>query len=416
MLKQFNLSQRVKLTFVCSFILLSLVSMVLVFAAIKNIEDYIFERQLEHEINKFQRAKKLKQPITLPNEISYFPSKNHLPANIAPYVHQNIAGTYELDHPNEIDIHYALIPDDNDQLMVFLYDVTSIELSEELERQTFLYILLGFTILLTLFFVIFKWILERSLAPMHQLIEQVNTQAKNPDQEINYQYSDDDELGLLHKTIESYSQRLKEFVQREREFSAFASHELRTPVTIIKGATELLAIQQTETTSKPLDRIIRAVYSMESTIELLLNLSREQNSTSPKQTYISEIFSFIYSSFIEKAHFQNKKFAVNGDLSSALKVAVIPAEIIIANIIRNAIQHSSSSDISINLNGESITVVNAVDTGSPIDRNVNSPIRSSEKGYGLGRVIAKRICDKYQWDFNEKVKDSQYIVQVKFTN
>lgn len=46
--------------------------------------------------------------------------------------------------------------------------------------------------------------------------------------------------GVLAKALEQAMQRVEAFVERELQFSRDASHELRTPVTVIKGAVELL--------------------------------------------------------------------------------------------------------------------------------------------------------------------------------
>ncbi len=49
-----------------------------------------------------------------------------------------------------------------------------------------------------------------------------------------------DEVGLLAGTIEKTLERISAFVVRERDFTGSASHELRTPITVITGAIELL--------------------------------------------------------------------------------------------------------------------------------------------------------------------------------
>ena len=43
--------------------------------------------------------------------------------------------------------------------------------------------------------------------------------------------------------LDSYADRLHHLVERDREFNADVSHELRSPLTVITGATELLLAQ-----------------------------------------------------------------------------------------------------------------------------------------------------------------------------
>lgn len=63
---------------------------------------------------------------------------------------------------------------------------------------------------------------------------------------------------------------------RERDFTGSASHELRTPITVITGAIELL--EQGDLSAedvKAVDRIRRATLEMKSTIEMFLCIARE---------------------------------------------------------------------------------------------------------------------------------------------
>jgi len=65
-------------------------------------------------------------------------------------------------------------------------------------------------------------------------------------------------------------------VVRERDFTGSASHELRTPITVITGAVELL--EQGDLSAediKALDRIRRTTAEMKSTIEMFLCIARE---------------------------------------------------------------------------------------------------------------------------------------------
>lgn len=87
-----------------------------------------------------------------------------------------------------------------------------------------------------------------------------------------------DELGELTDTLNRMLDALEEAFQRERRFASDASHELRTPVAVIRTCTEEL-MQSTalpDQARKPLNAILSESRSMQRLIEQLLMLTRGQ--------------------------------------------------------------------------------------------------------------------------------------------
>ena len=56
-------------------------------------------------------------------------------------------------------------------------------------------------------------------------------------------YSGDDEVGVLAEAFNHMLDRLEAGFRRQREFVSDASHELRSPLTVLRGRIELLADQ-----------------------------------------------------------------------------------------------------------------------------------------------------------------------------
>lgn len=87
-----------------------------------------------------------------------------------------------------------------------------------------------------------------------------------------------DELGELTDTLNRMLDALEEAFQRELRFASDASHELRTPVAVIRACTEEL-MQSTalpDQARKPLNAILSESRSMQRLIEQLLMLTRGQ--------------------------------------------------------------------------------------------------------------------------------------------
>lgn len=89
------------------------------------------------------------------------------------------------------------------------------------------------------------------------------------------------EIGMLTQTIESAMNRIREFIEREKQFIRDASHELRSPLTVIKGAVEIIEdypdIADKRMIEKPLNRIRQSVKDMENLTETFLWLAREED-------------------------------------------------------------------------------------------------------------------------------------------
>ncbi len=59
-----------------------------------------------------------------------------------------------------------------------------------------------------------------------------------------------DEIGVLHRASQKALCRVEAFVERERQFTRFASHELRNPVHVIQGAVDVLKIMEKDQKNK----------------------------------------------------------------------------------------------------------------------------------------------------------------------
>ncbi|HBJ2608251.1 histidine kinase [Clostridium botulinum] len=216
----------------------------------------------------------------------------------------------------------------------------------------------------------------------------------------------------------------REIEKKRREFIATISHELKTPITILKGQIEgmLSNIGIYKDRDKYLKRNLEVLNDMEYMVKETLEISKlESQGFKPRkeQVSLSKIveeciynISFIAKRkniFIDKNI--NEDLFVHGDSKLLKKV--------VSNIITNAINHSPESEkVYANLHEEKDEIVLKVEnTGIYIEENelkeIFKPFYRIEKsrnrksgGSGLGLYIVKMILDahngKYSISNNEK--------------
>ncbi len=131
--------------------------------------------------------------------------------------------------------------------------------------------------LILLFSAFGGWFLSAvSLKPIDNLIHTAN-QISVKNLSLRLPYSDmDDEVGRLSKTLNDMFARLESSFNQIRQFTFDASHELKTPLTILRGELELSLVSHKSENdylkiiASALDEVIR----LSNVVEALLELSR----------------------------------------------------------------------------------------------------------------------------------------------
>ena len=384
-----------------------------VFAAIVYISlDFIDDNLVNQRISK--ESEYLTQHLNIDGNL-LAPSSDHIHAylgmnTMAPWVRQMVQGLGEGFHEkynHDVEYHVLVkkLAAHEDPLYV-LYDVSALEFTESRK------LLIG-TILLTSVFLVIGlglWIglvtSRKIIAPVVYLAQQVNQSVpeslpKNLSQEFY-----NDEIGVLAHALEMSMKRVDSFIKREQQFARDASHELRTPVTVIKGAVELLKQRsgQEEAVEKPLGRIERSVKDMENIIATFLWLAREEAALAPDQE--TAVLPVVKEAIEQNQHLFSQKpikieFIVRADpvlpvSAPALKVAII-------NLVQNAFQYTIAGNITVLVDKDRVTIS---DTGKGIEDSKLASVKQphfrgdDSQGFGLGLAIVSRLCKRLGWQFD----------------
>jgi signal transduction histidine kinase len=385
------------------------------FAAMVVTEDRILERQLRLSVTDYIGRSRIDRDATLPHS-AYFKSYRE-PADLPTALRDWAAdmpddGYYEFESD---ELHVAVVTTGVPPRSLYVVaDVSGIEASATEEAWLITSLVTIFSMLTLLAIALSTFISRRAIDPVIRLAEAVG--GINPDQlsdddwrRIKAERFHDDEVGLLARTIEKTLKRICSFIDRERYFTNAASHELRTPVTVIRGALELLEqVELSRNASRAMARIKRATIDMQSTIDMFLCLSRESNDSS-----YSEYFEV--GTLVDQAIEQQRHLLANKDITVDVKRLSNPSllghpqafAIAVGNLVRNAFEHTphNQGPVSVRIDQHEVSVSNhsGLEVDDPEELSNRRSHGSETQGFGLGLSIVERLCEHNGWTFTLNV-------------
>lgn len=245
----------------------------------------------------------------------------------------------------------------------------------------------------------------------------------NLDDKIDFGDNRVDEVGELCESFENMRQRMSDFAKAKmqyedenRQLISNISHDLRTPITTIKGYVEGIMDGVADTPEKQ-ERYLKMIYSKANEMDSLINelslYTNINNNAIPYEfhrvsvkDYFDDCMEEVYTTLLSKHMTLTYKNYCDDDV----KVIVDPDQLkrVINNIITNAIKYNDKDygQVDINIYDNDAEVkVSISDNGRGIDSESLPHIfdrmyradsaRQSRGGSGLGLAICKKIVEEH---------------------
>ena len=422
---RYSLRKRVAFAFAICVAVLSVLWGLAFFGAIRLSEDRVLTQQLQVAAKSYPQ---------LTTNLRGYDEVASLPQALREWAQTNPAqGLYEFEAE---ELHVAVIPAGNRtttngtagnaQSNAFVvFDVAGIEAESAEDWWLLLLISTVVGTLGVLGFGLGVLVMRRAVAPVAELakaVAELDLEHLSTDdhKRIDSGRFGDDEVGVLAGAIEKTLERISAFVTRERDFTSAASHELRTPITVITGALELLAQSDlAERDVQALDRVRRATLDMTTTIEMFLCLARETDDGLYAEQFL--LTPLVRRAIDLQRHLLSGK-SVDVEIEHLDNPSVCGHQqaffIAVNNLVRNAFEHTYAGQgpISILIKQQELLITNQLSTNqlstNQQHRDVDgqfAPTGASSHGYGLGLGIVQRLCERNGWSFSLLV-DEQRVV------
>ncbi|WP_424494335.1 sensor histidine kinase [Salinimicrobium sp. GXAS 041] len=298
--------------------------------------------------------------------------------------------------------------------------ITSMVEEDDLRKELFFSLLWLYVGLILTILLLNSFLQQRIWKPFYKLLSRLQHFNIEKDRKIIYEKTGIDEFQslnegvdrLIHKSVESY--------ESQKEFIENASHELQTPLAVSINKLELMA-ENADLSPQQMEEMGIVLHSLEKLSRLnksLLLLSRIENRQFEEEEtikwnillkqIISEFQDYAFHRKVEIIYFEKESIEHSGSRDLA--------EILISNLLKNAIFHSPSEttvEIEIFKNGISIKNfgIAALD-----EKEIYKRFKGTHKNQstGLGLAISRAIAEKFGFNLSYKFSNGHHYFIINF--
>lgn len=321
---------------------------------------------------------------------------------------------------------------DKEESKVFIQLAIEKNMDSPYLKQLYFGLIIATPILLIVFLIIANMLINRTLSPVKEVIYSVKSiSANNLSSRVSTK-GIPTEIKDLVATFNQLLNNLEESFNKITDFSNNASHELKTPLTVIRGEIEVALKQDREPQEykEVLKSILQESISIQEMIEQLLFLAKKDTTelySSFNELYLDELVSDAVMQMKKIDATKNVHIEVENIIPITVYANEILLKIAINNLLRNAITYSPKNSnvyISLSENNKEYNIT-IKDNGYGIDKEdlpfiferfyrADKARSRKDGGTGLGLSIVKMILDIHNYTIEiTSTKNKGTMVNIK---
>ena len=297
----------------------------------------------------------------------------------------------------------------------------SLEETEDISRSIIIISLATIIAMLAAGFIINRLLLRKLWQPFYTSLSLMKEFRLGQTQHIPFKETNIDEFTALNKTLEQSIKSAEREYQHLKEFTENASHELQTPLAVIRSKMDVLI--QDEKLSESQSYLVQSAYEA---VQKLARLNQSMlllNKIENRQFSETSIIDF--KQLIEQKLIYFKELLGVKNITVAAKLGKIMkrmnislAEILLNNLFSNAIRYTQDGGkINIMLSESSMIFSNTAENDSLDKTKLFNRFYKGEQSsdnHGLGLSIVKQICLVSGFSIEYKFISGQHNFEILF--
>ncbi|MDQ5931227.1 MAG: hypothetical protein QG674_393, partial [Patescibacteria group bacterium] len=227
-----------------------------------------------------------------------------------------------------------------------------------------------------------------------------------------------EKIETLADQLQDANEKLKSLDKLKTEFLSLASHQLRSPLTAIKGYASMLSEgafgKLDEKKSEAVNRIYTSAQGLVNVVEDLLNVSKIEQGGMKYEfmpTSLSSVVETLFNEMKVPAQSKHLEFTLDMDKHDKFIVSADPVKLkqVFLNLVDNSIKYTQKGFVKISLRRIDDKIVFSVtDNGMGISPETKSKLfekfsrgeggKTNTGGSGLGLYLAQQIAKAHKGD------------------
>lgn len=268
-----------------------------------------------------------------------------------------------------------------------------------------------------------KKISKKLWQPFYDSLDRIRAYDLQSQKKISFEKNDTVEFTQLNENIERLVDSNLKVYTSQKEFAENASHELQTPLAVIKSKLDLLLQTPSVTAAQSvlIEEANNALARVSRINKNLLMLSRLENQQFGDTEKVDISQALHEGCVLFEEFFRDKKIdlSVQIDPGVTQQANKMLTEIVINNLLLNTVRHTpANGNVQVELTAQHLYVSNTGTTVLVADQ-LFKRFQSAAKhtpGSGLGLSIVQQICLRYNWEISYHFSAGKHRFEVSFNN